>query len=71
MLRIKLGNLSSRDKLVWNKNKVKVFLVRIAYQVALRLHHPPIGEHSSANLDQRMWKRAWAMNIPPKVRAFV
>ena len=69
--KIKLGNLSSGDKLVWNENKAKVFSVRTAYQVALRLHHPSIGEHSSTNLDQSMWNRIWTMNVPPKVRIFV
>ena len=71
ILKIKLGNLSSGDKLVWNENKAKVFSVRTAYQMALRLHHPSIGKHSSANLDHSMWKRIWAMNVPPKVRIFV
>ena len=32
-----LGRLDSRDKLVWNENKTQTFLVRSAYQVALRI----------------------------------
>ncbi|KAK9984298.1 hypothetical protein SO802_033823 [Lithocarpus litseifolius] len=71
ILRIKLGNLSSRDKLVWKENKANVFSVKNAYQVALRLHHPHAGEHSLATMDQKMWKRIWSINVPPKVRTFV
>ena len=71
ILGIKLGNLSSRDKLVWKENKAKVFSVKMAYQVVLRLHHPRAGEHSLANMDQKMWKRIWSINVPPKVRTIV
>lgn len=71
ILRIKLGNLSSRDKLVWKENKAKVFSVKMAYQVALWLHHPHAGEHSLATMDQKIWKRIWSINVPPKVGTFV
>lgn len=71
ILRIKLGNLSSRDKLVWKENKAKVFSVKTAYQVALWLHHPHVGEHSLATMDQKIWKRIWSINVPPKVGTFV
>ena len=71
ILWLKLGNLSSRDKLVWKENKAKVFSIKTAYQVALRLHHPHAGEHSLATMDQKIWKRIWSINVPPKVRTFV
>lgn len=71
ILQIKLGNLSSRDKLVWKENKAKVFSVKTAYQVALWLHHPHVGEHSLATMDQKIWKRIWSINVPPKVGTFV
>ena len=29
--------------------------------------HLHFGEHSSASQDQRLWKRMWSLNIPPKV----
>ena len=53
------------------KNKANKFSVKTAYQVALRLHHPQSGEHSQARLDQKMWKRIWFINVPPKVRTFI
>ena len=71
ILRIKLGNLSLRNKLVWKENKDKVFSVKTAYQVALRLHHPHAREHSLATMDQKIWKRIWSIDISPKVRTFV
>ena len=45
--------------------------MKTAYQVALRLTHPPSGEHSSDAQDQRLWKRLWSLNVPPKVRTFM
>ena len=67
MLRIQLGGLDSRDKLVWNENKSQTFSVRIAYQVALRLHRKSSAEHSRVRDDKRLWNRLWRLPIPPKV----
>ena len=63
--------MTLRDRLIWKENKAKKFLVKTAYQEALRLHHPQSGEHSQARLDQKMWKRIWFINVPPKVRTFI
>ena len=35
VMRVSLGNLESRDTLVWNENKAQTFSMRTAYQVAL------------------------------------
>lgn len=71
ILRCKRWDLNSRDRLKWKENKNQVFLVRIAYQVALRLNKPPTGEHSLDAQEQYMWKKVWSLNIPPKVRTFM
>ncbi|KAK9995822.1 hypothetical protein SO802_020508 [Lithocarpus litseifolius] len=71
ILKLKLSNVASRDRLLWKENKANKFSVRTAYQVALRLHHPQIGEHSLASMDRKMWKRIWSLNVPPKVRNFM
>ncbi|KAK9988426.1 hypothetical protein SO802_028665 [Lithocarpus litseifolius] len=63
--------MTLRDRLVWKENKANMFSVKTAYQVALRLHHPQTGKHSQARLDQKMWKRIWSINVPPKVRTFI
>ena len=43
ILQLKLGNMTSRDRLIWKENNAKKFSVKTAYQVALRLHHPQSG----------------------------
>ena len=63
--------MTSRDRLIYKENKAKKFSVTTAYQVALKLHHPQLGEHSQARLDQKMWKRIWSINDPPKVKTFI
>ncbi|XP_075640643.1 uncharacterized protein LOC142612431 [Castanea sativa] len=71
ILRCKKGALNSRDSLKWKESKNRVFSVRTAYHVALRLNKPLTGEHSLEAHDQRMWKKLWSLNIPPKVRTFI
>ena len=63
--------LNTRDKLMWKENKPQEFTVKTAYQVALWLSHPPSEEHSSIAQDQRLWKRLWSLNVPPKVWTFM
>ena len=70
ILGIKLGNAASRDKLYWKENKQKLFSVKIAYQLALRLHSPSLGEHSLAHQDRSLWKKLWLLHTTPKVLNF-
>ena len=60
-----------RHWLTWKENKSREFTVKTAYQVALRLSHLQSGEHSSASQDQRLWKKLWSLNVPPKFRTFI
>lgn len=50
ILKIKLRNNGTRDKLCWNENKQRKFFVKTAYQVALRPAKPSMGEHSIASM---------------------
>ena len=68
---LKLGPPRSRDKICWNENKSKTFSVKTTYQNAVKLLNPPLGEHSNARQDVRMWKMLWSLNTPPKVRNFI
>ena len=54
VLGTRLGRLDSRDKLVWNENKMQTFLVRSAYQVALQIHQRSNAEHFEAGDDKRI-----------------
>ena len=63
--------LNTRDKLMQKENKPQEFTVKIAYQVALWLNHPPSEEHSSVAQDQGLWKRLWSLNVPTKVWTFM
>ena len=71
ILRIKVGTLNTRDKLTWKENKPWEFMMKIAYQVAHRLSHPPSEEHSFAAQDQSLSKRLWSLNVPSKVQTFM
>ena len=70
ILRIKLGNMQTGDRLCWTKNRAHKFTVKSAYHVALRLQQPNAAEHSRVGIDRMVWKKLWKLNIPPKVRMF-
>lgn len=71
ILAVPLNQLSSPDKLIWKENRTHSFLVRTAYQVALRLKIPHQAEHSSVQVQGSTWRRIWKLNVPPKVRTFI
>ena len=65
VMRVRQGNLESRDTLVWNENKAQMFSMRTAYQVALRMNQTGSAKHSRVHEDKRIW------SIPPKVWNFM
>ena len=67
ILRIKLGDAQTWDKLHWIETKSRTFSVKFAYHVALRLSNAAIGEHSLANHDKGLWNKVWSLNTPSKV----
>ncbi|KAK9993090.1 hypothetical protein SO802_022793 [Lithocarpus litseifolius] len=71
ILRIKLGDARTRDKLHWIETKSRTFSVKSAYHVGLRLSNSVMGEHSLANQDKGLWNKVWSLNTPPKVRNFI
>ena len=71
ILRIKLGDARTWDKLHWIETKSPTFSVKSAYHVALRLSNAAVGEHSLANQDKGLWNKVWSLNTPPKVRNFL
>ena len=50
-----LNHLDSQDLLVWTENKDRIFSVKTAYQVALRLKSSGMAEHSSARVHSATW----------------
>ena len=56
-LAIPLTKMMSRDFLVWQENKINMFFVKTAYQVALRLNQQPSGENLEHNWINRHGKR--------------
>ena len=60
ILHIQLSQSRSRNKLMWMETKSRTFSVKMAYEVALRLHRPGAGEHSLASHDKRLSNRVWA-----------
>lgn len=54
---IPLSRVAGRDKLCWKENKGKVFSVKFAYQVALRLKQQDYVEHSTAPRDRPIWNK--------------
>ena len=71
ILAMPLNATHRRDELVWKENRARRFLVKIAYQVALRLINQDGVEHSDARMDGKVWKTIWALKAPPKVRNFI
>ena len=59
------------DTLVWKENRNKVFIVKFAYQVALRMKEQAQVENSTATADRPTWNRIWSLNVPPKVQTFL
>ena len=71
ILSIPLQNSTAQDKMEWEENRNRIFTVKSAYKVALRLQESTQAEHSRAGLDRPIWKKIWKLNIPPKVRNFL
>ena len=57
VLRVRLGSLEGRNTLIWNENKAQTFLVRTAYQVALRMNQTGSDEHSKVQEDKPVWNQ--------------
>ena len=57
IMAIPLAQVSGRDKLNWKENKGKVFSVKSAYQVALRLKQQDCVKHSTAARDRPIWNK--------------
>lgn len=55
----------------WKESRNRIFPVKSAYKVALRLRENTQAEHSRAGLNRPIWKKIWKLNIPPKVRNFL
>ena len=71
ILSIPLQSNLTQDVLVWKENKSHSFLVKSAYQVAIRLQEQNWVEHSTTGRDRTYWKKIWKLNVPPKVRKFI
>ena len=71
ILALPLTRQNSQDKLIWKENRSQRFMVRSAYQVALRLKYPQQAEHSSVQAHGSTWRKIWELNVPPKVRTFL
>lgn len=57
ILAIPLSMIASRDKLIWKENSAKLFTVKFAYQVALKLKEKNQVEHSRVVTDRALWKK--------------
>uniref|UniRef100_A0A7N2N7R0 Uncharacterized protein n=1 Tax=Quercus lobata TaxID=97700 RepID=A0A7N2N7R0_QUELO len=57
ILAIPLSMTASQDKLIWKENSAKLFTVKSAYQVALKLKEKKLAEHSRAVTDRALWKK--------------
>ena len=71
ILAIPLSMTASQDKLIWKENSAKLFTVKSAYQIALKLKEKNRVEHSRAVTNQALWKKIWTLKTPPKVKMFV
>ena len=71
ILNIPISYNLSEDKLIWVGNRKGVFTVKSAYYVALNLVDcTDEGESSFGDPWERLWRRIWHLNIPPKVKFF-
>lgn len=70
ILHLPLPNIQSNDVIVWKESKSNSFSVKSAYSIALTILHPPIGNHSNAGTDGKLWTTVWSLNDPPKARTF-
>ena len=71
ILAIPLSMTASQDKLIWKENSAKLFTVKSAYQIALKLKEKNRVKHSRAVTNQALWKKIWTLKTPPKVKMFV
>ena len=57
ILAIPLSMTASPDKLIWKENSAKLFTVKSAYRVALKLKEKNRVEHSRAVTDRALWNK--------------
>ena len=69
ILAIPLNATHRRDELVWKENRARRFLVKTAYQVALRLINQDGVEHSDARMDGKVWKTIWTRDATSVVNS--
>ena len=71
ILNIPISYNLSEDKLIWVGNRKGAFTVKSVYYVALNLVDcTDEGESSFGDPWERLWRKIWHLNIPPKVKFF-
>lgn len=70
--KIKLAQRHSEDFIVWQMEKSRLFTVKSAYDLAIRLANRENSRASSSMPDgvHKPWSRVWSGRLPPKVNVF-
>ncbi|CAI9769985.1 unnamed protein product [Fraxinus pennsylvanica] len=68
---IPLGKLPTPDQLIWRHSEDGEYCVKSGYWLAYTIKTPGLEVSSSYNSYAKWWKFLWALNIRPKVRAFM
>ncbi|KAL0014901.1 hypothetical protein SO802_001970 [Lithocarpus litseifolius] len=73
ILSIPLGSFKPRDRLIWAYTPRGLFIVNIAYKLALSMNHSLATTESSdgdTHSHRLFWRTIWGRCVPNKVKAF-
>lgn len=68
---IPLGNVSTRDKIVWSHSQSSVYSVKSGYYFFSKDRYMLNDGSVSSKQSQKLWKLIWSLSVPAKVRNFM
>ena len=68
---IPLGNVSTRDKIVWSHSQSSVYSVKSGYYFFSKDQYMLNDGSVSSKQSQKLWKLIWSLSVPAKVRNFM
>ena len=71
--KIKIPPRSSNDFVAWHVEKIGLFSIRSAYNLALKIRMTPQSQATSSapGGERKLWAHVWSGRVPPKVSVFI
>ena len=72
ILKIKIQRGHNEDEVAWHYEKTGCFSVKSAYRLGMdwKENRTTATSSSNTNGERMVWKKLWALQLPPKVKVF-